>query len=364
MAKDAVFNPRRHRLLRKQIPITENLITVGLSIALLGIVLWVAAQKNNFDPADRDVSPDLLRQASNALTLYNPPLKPWRVPGTESASPQIFDFGPFPAAIADSVWQPTAPFKQFGPDNLFEKINGEAPKFLKQGFRKLFYVVLRSKADNSEIAIELFDQTDMGGSLGVFSEHQTAETAPEQQGDVVYFRTSIGMIGRKGQFFFRVAGDSDSEAIREKAQQLAVAFEQLPDAEVSEQPLEFRVLNERLGIASEQIAFQKQNVFQYDFARAFWFGRPDPDNSAALFIHQAESPELAQQLFDLLLEEQGYDYEIVEQGEQQALLWHRFLDNHFALGQLGPFVFGTENEKDRDRSQAVLKQFAEALADE
>ncbi|MEZ5584883.1 MAG: DUF6599 family protein [Candidatus Competibacteraceae bacterium] len=363
MAKDAVFNPRRNRLLRKHVPLTENLITVSLFL-YCSVSSSGSRRKNNFNPADRDVSPELLRQASKALTLYNPPLKPWRAPDADNASCTDIRFLTVPARHRRYGLEPDRSFRQFGPDNLFEKINGEAPKFLKQGFRNLYYLVLRSSADNSEIAIELFDQGDMGGSLGVFSEHQTAETVLERQGEVAYFRTAIGLIGRKGQFFFRVAGDADSAAIREKAQQLALAFEQLAGTEASEQPLAFRILNERLGIAAETIAFQNQNVFQFDFAQGFWFGRPNPDESAALFIHQAQSPELAQQLFEQLLEEQAYDYEIIERDERQALLWHRFLNNHFAIGRVNEFVFGVENEADREKSQVVLRQFAEALTDE
>jgi hypothetical protein len=367
MADAPIFNSRRHKLLRKRIPAAENLITLGLCCALAGIVGWVAAQKNHFDPADRDISAELLRQASRKLELYHPPLKTWHEPGDgkHATASSTADLGPFPPGVVDPEWRPVASVKQFGPDNLFEKINGEAPRFLKQGFQALHYLVLRSGSSNGEIAIELFDQGAMSGSLGVFSEHQTADVAIEQQGDVVFFRTSIGLIGRKGRFFFRVAGDAASEPIRQKARQLAVAFSQLPEAQANpeSEPIAFRVLRDALRIPPELIAFQTQNVFQYDFARDFWFGRPGADEPAAVFIHQAASPEQAQQLIERLLEEQGYEYERVEQSETGALLRHQFLKNHFTIGRTGRFVFGSENVADQERSRAIQRQLSEALAD-
>ena len=381
MAKTDIFNPRRYpRLLRTEIPVAENMTTLALFVALIGIVIWVMAQKNNYNPADRDISIELLLQDSSDLKLYTPPLKTWAEPGSVVATSAVAQLGIFPAAITDAQWQAKTSVKQFGPDNLFEKINGEAPKFLKQGFQTLHYLVLQSAADDSEIAIELFDQSDMAGSRGVFSEHLSSGKTIEQQDSVTFFRTSIGVIGRVGQYFFRTAGDSDSELIQQKSQHLIEVFASLQPAEKSsqelagqqqetvsesseqtnEQPLELRIL-EQLNVSEALISFQSENVFQYDFAENFWFGKFAQDDIARVFIHQADSTEQAQELYALLLEEQSYEYQIIDEAESHAILFHEFLKNFFAVGMQRNFIVGIENAADQERALAILQEFQEII---
>ena len=376
MAKTDIFNPRRYpRLLRTEIPVTENMTTLVLFAVLIGIVVWVMAQKNNYNPADRDISIELLLQDSSDLKLYTPPLKTWVEPGSTIATSAAVQLGLFPVSIVDSQWQAKTSVKQFGPDNLFEKINGEAPKFLKQGFQSLHYLVLQSTVDESEIAIELFDQSDMAGSRGVFSEHLSSGKTVEQQDSVTFFRTSIGVIGRVGQYFFRTAGDSDSESIQQKSQHLIEIFASLQPVEenvqqkkiqesnepTNEQPLELRIL-EQLDVSEALISFQSENVFQYDFAENFWFGKFAQDDIARIFIHQADSTEQAQELYALLLEEQSYEYQLIDEAESHAILFHEFLKNFFAVGVQRNFIVGIENAADQERALTVLQQFEEILA--
>ena len=175
----------------------------------------------------------------------------------------------------------------------------------------MYYLVLKSTVDDSELAIELYDQGDIGGSMGVFSEHQSANSAIEQNDAVMFFRTSIGIIGRKDQYFFRAAGDSDSENIQLKSAQLATAFAQLQNeneninsatAENAE-PVALQLIKSLFDVAPEMTSFQNQNVFQYDFAEDFWFGRISENEGERVFVHQAESAEVAALLFQQLFEE-------------------------------------------------------------
>lgn len=361
------LHPKRQRLLRTYVSFTENLVTLSLLAALAGIVLWVAAQQDHYDPADRDVSVEMLLQASEDLQLYHTPLKAWTEPGASPVA-QAPDLGPFPANIVDPEWRPAGRLKQFGPDTLFEKINGEAPKFLKQGFQRLYYLVLESSATGNEIAIELFDQATMGGSRGVFSEHLGTGNTLEQQGEVTFFRTAIGLIGRKGAFFFRIAGDADSEAVRQKAGQLATAFNQLPEARRqavrNSEPEAFRILRDEVDIAPALISFQQQNVFQYDFAENFWFGRLAQDENQQVFLHRADSAEQAQALFEMLLEEQLYEYRRIERNVAQAaypLLQHEFLNNYFAVDRRGPYLFGVENAPEPEAAARSMQKLKKAL---
>jgi hypothetical protein len=381
MAKTDLFNPRKApRLLRTYISLKENIISVFLLLLLIGIIFWVKAQKNNYNSAERDIPIELLNEGSTNLKLYNPPLKRWSESGSSSATSAAADLGLLPASIVDAQWQPKTGVKQFNADNLFEKINGEAPKFLRQGFQSLNYLVLSATADASEIAIELYDQNDMAGSRGIFSEHLSPDKTIEEYQSVTFFRTSVGVIGRVGQYFFRVAGDNDSTAIQQKSQQLIEAFATLEpqqntaaaaatpvenpktSPETSAEPVEFRLLA-GLGVPSQLISFQSENVFQFDFAQNFWFGKFAQDDITQVFIHKAASADAAQELYDQLLEEQSYDYKTVDEEEVQVLLFHEFLKNFFALKLHKDFIIGVENAADREKATALLQQLEEALTD-
>lgn len=359
MAKHPIFTSKKRRVLRTHIPFSETFSALLLLGGLTFLIGWFLVQKENFDAGERDLSLEQLLQKKEAPQIYNVPFKPWQEPGTAPAV-ATENLGIFPPAILNEGWQIGSRLKQFEAGNLYEKINGEAEKFIRQGFRNLHYISVKSATQpEEEIAIELFDQGDLGGSLGVFAGHLSEDKIVEEEGSVVFFQTAAGAIGRKGQFFFRIAGNQSTETIQNKSRQLMKAFEVLPETQETLPPA-FQILA-RMGLADTQISFQKKNVFQYDFAQDFWFGQLEPDAPARIFIHQAESPEAAQELFEDILAEHSYDYEILEENNTQALMFHEFLKNYFALRQQGAFVFGIENATDRPQIPALMNQLLREL---
>ncbi len=362
MAHDRVFNPKKRRLARKHIPFGENIVSCILLCGLAGTLLWVTAQRTNYHPENRDISAELLLQGSSREKLYALPFKPWVEPGTETQT-IAQNLGIFPESVVDREWVAESRVKQFAPDTLFEKINGEAEKFLRQGFQALHYIVLASKADGGELAVELYDQGDMGGSMGIFSDHVSEDNVIEQSGPVVFFRTQAGAIGRKGKYFFRIAGDRESEDIRQKSVQLAQAFALLQEEAEEGGSREFHILHSGLGVPSERISLQSENVFQFDFVKNFWFGQLEPENPASLFVHQTASHAEAAQLFGEILAEQSYDHEIVEETESTVILRHNFLQSYFVLSYQGPFLFGIEHLAEKTQIAPIMQGFAEEFED-
>jgi len=358
MTQDPVFNPKKRKVLRKYIPLTENISAFLLLCGLVGIVLWVAVQRNNYNPGERDVSIEQLSQNSNPEKLYNLPLKPWVEPGTSPES-ATQDLGVFPKAILDEDWQVSSRLKQFGPENLFEKIDGEAEKFLRHGFKSLSYLVLKSKGDGSELSIELYDQGDVKGSIGIFSDHVSNDKTLEQQGPVTFFKTSAGAIGRKGKYFFRIAGSQENEKIRKKSEQVAIAFSQLGESEPD--TLEESRILRGLGVSPELITYQSKNVFQFDFAKDFWFGQLHPENPARAFVHRVTAEEDVEKLFVEIVKEQSYDYEIVAETDARVVMFHHFLKNYFVMGRQGPFIFGIENLDDKNQIEPMMERFLKEL---
>ncbi len=361
MSSNAVLNPRRHKLLRKRIARGENVLSVVLVAALAAIVAWILGQRDAFDPDERDLPPELLAQSGRQIEIYNRPLQPWVEPGTAPAATGN-DLGRFPPSLVDARWRPTGRVREFDAANLYEKINGEAEKFLKLGFRSMSYVVLRSAEQGDELAVELYDQGDVAGSIGVFSDHAGDRPVEEREG-VSFFMTSAGVIGRIGPFFFRAVGNRESEAIARKSDELVTAFATLGRAAPSAPP-GLRLLTQGMGVAPADVAYERRNVFQFDFANDFWFGRVSDDPEARLFVHVAESDTDAAELLDALIAEQQLDYESVETDVPWAMLRHSVLTTYFVVARQGRFLFGVDHLSDAADAAAIMERFADTVSNE
>jgi predicted Zn-dependent peptidase len=294
--------------------------------------------------------------------LYKPPLKPWSEPGMESKSEKR-SLGIFPEAILDEDWRIGSRLRQFNRETLFEKINGEAEKFLQEGFISLYFIGLRSREGNEEIDIELYDQGDQTGSMGVFSEYLDEKREIKRRGSAYYFMTPAGAIGRNGRFFFRIAGNRASKNIRLKSEELVDALSRLPGSEEkADAPVGFRVLREGMNIDPERITHKGVNVFQLDFAKDFWFGHIQGEDHARLFVHQAPSAEEASKLFKQIITEQGFDYDIKERSTHDAMMQHSFLKTWFAITQKGRIIYGIEEARDDEAAARMLDALNKVLS--
>jgi len=363
VANTAVLNPRRQRLLRNRVSRGENVAVVALALVLALVVIWVLSTANDYDPAARDIAPELLGKSVDEQVLYPPPLKLLTDPNAPSASGSpVAALLPFPTSIVSDGWSLASRVRRFEADTLFEKINGEAPKFLKQGFQSLHYVVLAS-GSGEEIGIELFDQGDRGGSLGLFGDHRSGNVEVESIDGVDFFRTAVGAIGRRGQFFFRILGDADTESVQLKAVQIATALSTLAEDDEVESPA-MAILTEQLGFDDSNVTFQKANVFKFDFASDFWFVKTSEDADTRLFIHESDSEDAARDLLTELHDELTFDFELIDDDLGRTLYRHNFLKNYFALAVSDKWVHGVENAESEDAARTALDQFEQAFSGE
>ncbi len=361
MTRDAIFNRRRRRLLRTTIPAGEGAVGLVVLGVLVGVVMWVLGQRDAYDPDRRDLPLELLEAERPVIEIYKRPLKPWIEPGTELtvAAPGAA-LAPFPETLADGAWQPKGRVRAFGPENLYEKINGEAEKFLKQGFVSMHYLVLRH-GEGAELAVELYDQGDVGGSAGIFADHAGAGREIDERDGVTYFLTTAGVIGRTGRWFFRAAADRSDPTVTAKAASMVDALARLgdgPGAGNAETPAGLAILL-RAGLAESAVEYQASNVFQFDFASDFWFGQLEGD--ARVFVHVAEDPETAGALMAAVVEEQSYDFGDIHRGEDSTVMRHAFLGTWFAIARDGRYLLGAENLPDEDAVRPALGRVAGAL---
>src|SRR5688572_28955834 len=285
--KDQVFNPLGRKVLRKGISTREAIFGALFLVLLVATGVWIAAQRDRFDPQERDVGFQTLVDSSVEDKLYQAPLKRWQESDTGAGGPgPAVDTGVFPAEILGDGWQIDGRVESFDPNNVYEKINGAAEEYLRFGFQHLDYVTLVRGQDL--ITIELYDQGNFQNALGVYSEQKDASQAVENLGKIELYPTPAGVIGRYDRYYFKISGNSGNEAILTKARAVATLLERLPTAAASE-PLALRVFKARLGIASDAMEYAKTDAFQFDFASDFWFARLPDSAEARYFVHEATS---------------------------------------------------------------------------
>jgi len=355
---ERLFTPLKRKLLRKRIPLSESLFGAAVLVVLVLAGLWVAGRKDRYDPAERDVSIEVLRENSVEDRLYRRPLKPWVEPGAAGAAAPAVDLGIFPQGLLDGGWTLDGRVETYDPSDVYEKIDGAAEQYLAFGFQALHYVTLAR--EDIYLTVELYDQGSFANTLGIFAAQRDASRAVERRGALYYYATPAGAVGGIGNYYFKIAGDSSGAAVTDKARQLVGLLARLP-ASAGAVPAGYAILADGLGLSLDRIAYAKSDVFRYDFLSDFWFGVAGEGSEARYFVHQAADDEDAATLFDRLIEEQLFEYSVLERDEARALLRHEYLNTVFGLQRVGRLLVGVEGAEDRERAERCLQRLDEVI---
>ena len=358
--KDSVFTPHKRKLLRKEFPAAEFWSAAAVLVALVGGGWWVLAQKDNYDPGERDVSIETLQASSVEDNLYREPMKRWVDPARRAAGGGLpaVDTGIFPATLLEQGWDLDGRVETYEPDTLYEKINGQAEQYLSYGFQRLHYATVAK--DDAYVTLELYDQERFENALGVFAAQRDEGRPVAQDGQVFFDQTSAGAFGVFGPYFFKISGSAESESVTSKAGQLLATVAGVP-APASGRAQAFEVMTGSLGLEFADVAFVRENVFQYDFMNDVWFGKAKGE--ARYFVHEAPDAASAEALLAQLAEEQEFDYEKVATRDGAVLFKHRFLDSWFGVEARGSLLLGVDGAADRATLEALMTRLRKATGD-
>lgn len=341
--KKKIFNDQKRKVYRKRISMRE----VGFSVFFIGFVVlmgvWFAAQEDEFDPGERDIDIALLIEDSVEDQLYRTPFQQWMDPtmavvGGAAPAPQV---GIFPPAILDGGWKTTARVREYDESNLYEKINGAAPQYFQYGFVALHYVPLASADDSDDVSIEMYDMGEFKQAMGLYAAQRGPGHTVEQMADTYYHRTEVGAIGVADQYYFKLHGSEANDTVREKGLQITQAIAESELGQTQYHPI-YKVFTDKLGIPFDRIAYEKTDVFQFQFATDFWFARPEADSDARFFVHAASDDDAAQSMLQQLVENNLEEYERVTEERGVTVLKHQFLDEFYAISREGSFVYGMD----------------------
>lgn len=362
-SKDKVFNDRPRKIFRHYFGMSELVFSSFFVLFTLAMGIWFVAQKDNYDPGERDISMEVMIAQQVEDHLWEPPLLRWVEPGsmpTEGGGP-IFDLGIFPPQTLGGDWTPGSRVEVFDGTNLYEKIDGQETQYKAYGFQFLHFIALESPSKGLDVNIELYDMGSFQNALGIFAAQRSAGSTVQREGNAYFYLTSVGALGIVDKYYFKFTGSEETETITNHAVLVIKSFAEGMDATESTMPAAFDILAARLGVRFQDIEYVKEDVFQYDFASEFWFGKAGPDSDARYYLHESASEEEAVSLFESILEEHEWDYTLVSRDGNNVVMKHEFLKTIFTLNQSGAFVFGVDGAADEAGAAAAVDELAAKL---
>jgi hypothetical protein len=167
------------------------------------------------------------------------------------------------ALAAKAGWRLLEPVRTFGPDNLYEEIDGEAELFLPYGMERLTVAVLgRTAKPGSEVRLELFRMASPRDAYGIWSQHRY----PDQE--VLRIPPSEAVVSEASADFFRgdtfvrirsKPGDGSRNDVVGIASEIVAL---LPGS--GSPPEEARALDDLPGRVAGSILYQKRAMLGYE----------------------------------------------------------------------------------------------------
>ncbi len=360
---DRILTNRERKVFRKHIPRVEVWFGAGFIVFVLIMGGWFAAQEDAYDPADRDITMEVMEAGAVEDKLYRTPLQRWVDPAKAMMAGGVaqaaVDTGIFPATILDGGWTISGRVQAFTPQTVYEKINGAADQYIQYGLDQAFFVGLENPAAGISTNLEVYYHKTFANALGIFSAQRDPDKVVESGEDAYFYPTTVGLIGIAGPYYFKVTGAQEGEPTLAKAKQLAGMMAKMSEGK-GEVPAGFEVFATDLAVPFGDIQFQKEDVFQFAFAKDFWFGQL-PDNGPRLFLHEAPDEAAADALLKQLVDNSLMEYTATEQNPDGAVLKHKFIEDVLLFNKRGSMVYGLDGTADLNAAHEKLQTLEGAL---
>jgi hypothetical protein len=164
---------------------------------------------------------------------------------------------------ASGNWKSVEPPKTFGPDNLYEEIDGEAELFLPYGMRRLTVaIVARAGEPAAEVRMELYRMDSPRDAYGIWSQHRY----PDQEilrlpsSEAAVSDTSADFF--RGDTFVRLRAKPGDRSRKDVADLAAAVAALLPGSGAP--PEEARVLSGLPGAIPGSVIYQKRAMLGYE----------------------------------------------------------------------------------------------------
>ncbi len=204
------------------------------------------------------------------------------------------------AASQSGGWHPDAPsgFKAsgppefFGPDTLYEIINGDADLYLKAGFTRLETRRFDLKTDpGEELSVFVYEMKRHRSAFAVYSVRRAEEARPVALTPFAY-RYRSGLFLVHGSYYLEIQATDESAPMTAAMNDLATAF--IGAYAVETEPIAELALFPPEGLIPGSFALHPANAFGFDgFTDLFTARYRLKAGSATAFLKPSASPEAA-----------------------------------------------------------------------
>jgi hypothetical protein len=256
----------------------------------------------------------------------------------------------------DRSWTVTEPARTFGPDNLYEEIDGEAELFLPYGFQELTVGFLRPAGnEKAEVRLEIFRHATERDAFGIFSQHRFPgqETIRVGTSEAIVSATSLDFF--RGTHFVRIRAAS-RETARTDMEKLGTDLSALLSG-TGDLPRETEILRIP-GLVDGSIVFHRRALLGYEVLAPGYEAKYEAGGvSGTLILITAEDAGPAAQFFEKLsVALPGFsqvEKDLARADLPSGTLW---------LMSGNGFHFGLAGEVTREKASAVLSIAAERLS--
>lgn len=327
-----IFNRRGRRHFRRTYSTREAKAGVLVGLGLVLIASWVHARGRHPDP-------ELMKTAAELM----------------GAPPAVADRGPIPSELAPPGWRERS-LSVFGPENVYEKINGREGYYKSFGFERLYFVALEAEGGAS-IDLELYDLGRVENALGALAGELPETGQPRLEAEALVHAGRNAVLLGKGRFYGRLIGADEAAptkvALEVVARRLLAA---IPGAPL---PLGFALFAGLLGLPPDRVGFEAENAFSFGFARDVHVGRLADESE--LFVTRAPSEVEAASLVERF--ERGFREYGEDGGAEGGVRWvkDRYLSSFAGAKALGARVIGVRGAADRPAALAALERLEAAV---
>jgi hypothetical protein len=328
-------------------PAREKNLESAISIIIL-VVLIIVAVGIFAKQLDSDMARFGIAATAAELAAAEPK------PGTEEM--------PFSSLIPPG-FQALSEIETYGPENLFEKINGKAPMYTDSGFKKLSTQRFASKDDeNLAMEVYIYDMAGIRNAFSVYSVQRRAEAQTLPDTPFTY-RTSNAIYFVHGRYYIELVGFSESEQLFQAMNEVARSIRKnltIDDySEITELTL-FPAEN----LLAETIKLYLTSAFGCEKLTDIFSAKYQiNDETITAFLSRRSSPaqaaEVAEQYHKFLLDNGASD---VPTDNPQIKLFDYYGTTEIVFAT-GTFVAGIHEAENREAAQKLVQILLNKLSE-
>ncbi len=260
---------------RTAVPRGERVAGAVILLLLLGTGVAIAVKGQVYDPDLFALNDDLLGEAPSPFARVLP--VSWESP----------------------TWQPAQTVERYGPNNLYEKINGRADEYLAYSVQGLEVQSFTAQPDDGRfVDVYLYDMGTPLDAFGIFSTERTPGADPVTLGKEGYDAQG-SIFFHQSQFYAQVIpAEADPESL-EAALTIAQLVAAMLPADAEDAAGDPAALLPPDGLDPESVQYVKEDVLGLDFLRNGIMATYEiAGESLSVFLIREESPDTAAAALD------------------------------------------------------------------